>query len=45
MTACANLFNFIKENSEDDKPIYLIAHNGNGFDYLYLMMLVRRYKN
>ena len=28
MTACVNLFNFIKENSEDDKPIYLIAHNG-----------------
>ena len=45
MTACENLFNFIKENSEDDKPIYLIAHNGNGFDYIYLMMLVRRYKN
>ena len=45
MTACENLFNFIKENSEDDKPIYLIAHNGNGFDYIYLMMLVRKYKN
>ena len=45
MTACENLFNFIKENSEDDKPIYLIAHNGNGFDFIYLMMLVRRYKN
>ena len=45
MTACENLFNFIKENSEDDKPIYLIAHNGIGFDYIFLMVLVRKYKN
>ena len=44
MTACENLFNFIKENSEDDKPIYLIAHNGIGFDYIFLMVLVRKYK-
>ena len=45
MTACENLFNFIKDNSEDDKPIYLIAHNGIGFDYIFLMVLVRKYKN
>ena len=45
MTACENLFNFIKANSEDDKPIYLIAHNGIGFDYIFLMVLVRKYKN
>ena len=44
MAACEKLFNFIKDNSEDNKPIYLIAHNGIGFDYIFLMMLVRKYK-
>ena len=43
-TACENMFNFIKENSEPDKPIYIMAHNGKMFDFPYLMMLVRRYK-
>ena len=41
---CINIFNFIKENSEPELPIYIIAHNGTTFDFPYLMMLVRRYK-
>jgi DNA polymerase III alpha subunit (gram-positive type) len=41
---CINLFNFIKENSEPLVPIYIIAHNGTTFDFIYLHMLVRRYK-
>ena len=41
---CINLFNFIKENSDPELPIYIIAHNGTTFDFPYLMMLVRRYK-
>ena len=42
--ACINLFTFIKENTDPETPIYLIAHNGTTFDFIYLMMLVRRYK-
>ena len=40
---CINLFNFI-ENSEPELPIYIIAHNGTTFDFIYLLMLIRRYK-
>ncbi len=43
--ACINLFTFIKENTDPETPIYLIAHNGTTFDFIYLMMLVRRYKS
>lgn len=41
---CINLFNFIKENSDPELPIYIIAHNGTTFDFIYLLMLIRRYK-
>ena len=44
ITACENMFNFIKQNSEPNQPIYIMAHNGTTFDFPYLMMLVRRYK-
>tara|TARA_B100000902_G_C27056371_1_gene786796 strand:- start:174 stop:815 length:642 start_codon:yes stop_codon:yes gene_type:complete len=39
-----NMFNHIRSNSNDD-IIYLVAHNGYGFDFVFLKRYVNEYNN
>jgi DNA polymerase III epsilon subunit-like protein len=42
MEAFVNMMEYIIKNSNMDKsPIYLVAHNGNSFDFLFLKIMVR----
>jgi DNA polymerase III alpha subunit (gram-positive type) len=39
---CENFYKFLKDNtSKDDNPIYIIAHNGNMFDMVFIRNLFR----
>jgi len=43
-SACEQLFNFIFENSsKDTEPIFLLAHNGKNFDFVFIHRLFRAY--
>lgn len=43
-SACEQLFNFIFENSlKDETPIFLLAHNGKRFDFVFIQRLFRAY--
>lgn len=43
-SACEQLFNFIFENSsKDEEPIFLLAHNGKNFDFVFIQRLFRAY--
>jgi DNA polymerase III epsilon subunit-like protein len=40
-TAYSNLYNFIIENSNESVPIvYLLAHNGNSFDFIFFKRIL-----
>ena len=34
---------FIKESFDTDKPIYILAHNGNSFDFIFLKKIIATY--
>ena len=34
--AISNMFQYIKQYSDKDNPIYIVAHNGNSFDFMCL---------
>lgn len=39
---CEKFYKFLKDNvSKDEKPIYIIAHNGNMFDMVFIRNLFR----
>ena len=40
LSAYQDFINFILENSHNDNPIYLIAHNGDGFDFIYFRKII-----
>lgn len=43
-SACEQLFNFIFENSSKDiQPVFLLAHNGKRFDFIFIQRLFRAY--
>ena len=43
-SACEQLFNFIFENlSKDIQPVFLLAHNGKRFDFIFIQRLFRAY--
>ena len=43
-SACEQLFNYIFENSsKDEQPIFLLAHNGKSFDFVFIQRLFRAY--
>ena len=43
-SSCEQLFNFIFEkSSKDDQPIFLLAHNGKRFDFVFIQRLFRAY--
>jgi DNA polymerase III alpha subunit (gram-positive type) len=41
--AVYNMCNFIEKNAVEGEPIYLVAHNGNSFDFLFFRRLVHEY--
>ena len=42
--ATFNTLQYISNNvPDDDSPIYLLAHNGNGFDFIFLRRYIRDY--
>ena len=43
MNACELIFTFLKENYSGEGFIYLIAHNGIPFDFVFLRTLIKRY--
>ncbi len=43
-SACEQLFNFIFENSsKDEESVFLLAHNGKNFDFVFIQRLFRAY--
>lgn len=43
-SACEQMFNYIFENSsKDERPIFLLAHNGKNFDFVFIHRLFRAY--
>ena len=43
-SACEQLFNFIFENSSnDEQSIFILAHNGKSFDFIFIHRLFRAY--
>ena len=43
INACEQIFSFLKENYDGNGYIYLIAHNGIPFDFVYLKELMKIY--
>jgi len=43
INACEQIFSFLNENYDGDGYIYLIAHNGIPFDFVYLKELMKMY--
>jgi len=43
INACEQIFSFLNENYDGDGYIYLIAHNGIPFDFVYLKELMKIY--
>ena len=41
--AVSNMFQYIKQNSDKDNPIYIVAHNGNSFDFIIFRKLLNEY--
>lgn len=41
--AISNMFQYIKQNSDKDNPIYIVAHNGNSFDFIIFRRLLMTY--
>ena len=41
IAAYQNLINFILENSNKGKKIKLVAHNGNGFDFIFFKRILK----
>ena len=41
IAAYQNLINFILENRNKDKEIKLVAHNGNGFDFIFFKRILK----
>lgn len=39
--AYKKFISFIEENTNDDEPFYLIAHNGQGFDFLFFKKILK----
>ena len=42
-TAIYNFHDYITSHSEKGKPIYIVSHNGNSFDFLILKKLIHDY--
>ena len=45
INACEKIFSFLKENYDGNGFIYLIAHNGIPFDFVYLKELMKMYSH
>lgn len=41
--AVSNMFQYIKQNSDEKNPIYIVAHNGNSFDFIIFRKLLTTY--
>tara|TARA_Y100000996_G_scaffold414777_1_gene406750 strand:- start:1466 stop:2101 length:636 start_codon:yes stop_codon:yes gene_type:complete len=43
--ATYNMLKFIEDNSSLEEPIYIVSHNGNSFDFLFLRRMIYEYEN
>lgn len=41
--AVLNMFQFIVDNSDKDKPIYIVSHNGVSFDFIFFRKYISEY--
>ena len=41
--ATYNMYKYIEKHATEGEPIYLVAHNGNSFDFLFFRRLIHEY--
>jgi DNA polymerase III alpha subunit (gram-positive type) len=41
--ATHSMYQYIEKNAEEGKPIYIISHNGNSFDFIFFRRLIHEY--